>query len=304
MVTDVNYLEKKRPLVSIAIITYNQKEYLRECIQSCLTQDYPNFEIVVADDCSTDGTQDLLEEYKVKYPGKFVLRFAEKNMGITANSNAAHFACSGKYIAWMGGDDLMLPEKLTKQVDFMEKNLNCTICYHNLEVFDSDTNRTISYFNENLKLNGDIRTSIRAGTFNGACSNLVRANKAPQHGFNNSLPISSDWLYWVETLSNGGTINYIDEVLGRYRRHSNNITAKKDFVTQNELDHLTSCQIIMARLPEYFSDAVYVYSKRLLHMRHKSNYLHCLWTSICLRPSVKAICALIINLLTVGKVKL
>jgi glycosyltransferase involved in cell wall biosynthesis len=304
MVEEENRLEKEYPLVSIAIITYNQKEYLRECIESCLAQDYPNFEIVVADDCSTDGTQDLLREYEAKYPGKFVLRLAEKNQGITQNSNAAHFACKGKYIAWMGGDDLMLPRKISKQVAFMEKNSDCTICYHNLEVFDSDSNQILYYFNESVKINGDVRTSIRFGTFNGACSNLVRADKTPKDGFDSSLPVASDWLYWVETLGNGGTINYIDEVLGRYRRHSNNITRREDFVTQNELDHLVSCQIIMARFPQYFSDVMYVYSKRLLGLRHKVNYLQCLWKSICLRPTTKAIGGLGIYLLTFGKVKL
>lgn len=297
-------MEKEYPLVSIAIITYNQKEYLRKCIESCLAQDYPNFEIVVADDCSTDGTQGLLREYEAKYPGKFVLRLAEKNQGITPNSNAAHFACTGKYIAWMGGDDLMLSGKLTKQVSYMEENPECTICYHNLDVFDSDTNKTLSFFNEKRKLNGDVRTSIRESTFNGACSNLVRAEKVPKHGFNKSLPVASDWLYWVETLGNGGTINYIDEVLGRYRRHANNITRREDFVTQNELDHLVSCQIIMARFPQYFSDAMHVYSKRLLGLRHKVNYLPCLWKSICLRPTIKAIGGLGMYLMTFGKVKL
>jgi len=297
-------LEKEYPLVSIAIITYNQKDYVRECIESCLAQDYLNFEIVVADDCSTDGTQDLLREYDAKYPGKFVLRLAEKNQGITPNSNAAHFACTGKYIAWMGGDDLMLPGKLSKQVAFMEANSDCTICYHNLDVFDSNTNKTLRYFNEKRWFNGDISTSIRESTFNGACSNLMRANKAPKHGFDESLPVASDWLYWVETLGNGGTINYLDEVLGRYRRHADNITRREAYVTQSELDHLVTCQIIMAKFPQYFSDAMYVYALKILELRHKVNYFHCLFKSISLRPTVKAFGALFIHIFTFGKVRL
>ena len=95
------------PLVSISIITYNQKEYLKDCIESILIQNYDNIEIVIADDCSTDGSQELLNIYKERYPDKFVLKLAKKNRGITKNSNAAHFACSGKYIFIMGGDDLM-----------------------------------------------------------------------------------------------------------------------------------------------------------------------------------------------------
>jgi glycosyltransferase involved in cell wall biosynthesis len=97
------------PLVSLAIITYNQKDYLRECIESVLSQDYENIEIVIADDCSTDGTQDMLREYDKKYPNKFVLKLSERNQGITANSNLALFACCGKYIAMTGGDDIFLP---------------------------------------------------------------------------------------------------------------------------------------------------------------------------------------------------
>lgn len=297
-------MKKQLPLVSIAIITYNQKEYLRECIESCLAQDYTNIEIVVADDCSTDGTQNMLREYEMQHPTKFILKLSEKNQGITANSNAAHFACSGKYIAWMGGDDLMLPGKLIKQVQFMEENPNCTICYHNLEVFDSDTNKTLYYFNDKLKLNGDIRTVIKYGTFNGACSNLVRTNKTPKHGYNSSIPVASDWLYWVETLGNGGTINYIDEILGKYRRHPNNITRNESFVTQNELDHLVSCQVIIAKYPQYFSDAVHAYARRLIGLRHKLNYFVCVLKSISLRPTVKSIGGLGIYLITFGKVKL
>lgn len=293
-----------KPLVSIAIITYNQKDYLQECIESCLAQDYPNLEIVVADDCSTDGTQDMLREYQEKYPNKFVLRLSKKNQGITLNSNAAHFACSGKYIAWMGGDDLMLPEKISKQVAFMEANPNCTICYHNLDVFDSDTDATLYYFNRRKKINGDIRTSIRLSTFNGACSNLVRADKTPKLGFDKSIPVASDWLYWVETLGNGGTINYIDEVLGRYRRHVNNVTRLQSSMTQNELDHLVSCQIIMARFPQYFSDAIEAYSKKLIEIRHKVNYPLCLWKSIRLRLNIKAAIGLSVYLITFGKIKL
>ena len=158
-----------QPLVNIAIITYNQKEFLRECIESCLNQDYKNIQIVVADDCSTDGTKEMLLDYEKKYPDKFILCLSESNRGITANSNSAHFACTGKYIAWMGGDDLMLPTKLSKQVAYMEKNPECTICYHDLDVFQSETDETLYLFSEKSKpRQGDVRVAIKYGTFNGA----------------------------------------------------------------------------------------------------------------------------------------
>lgn len=293
-----------QPLVSVAVITYNQKNYLKECLETVLAQDYENFEIVVADDGSSDGTQEILHEYATIYPDKFVLKLAEKNQGITLNCNAAHFACSGKYIAWMGGDDLMLPGKIKKQVDFMESNPDCTICYHNLEVFDSDSNSTLYYFNKKRKLSGDVRTVIREGNFNGACSNMVRADRTPETGFNILIPVASDWLYWIDSLAKGGEICYLDEVLGRYRRHVNNVTNKSNFISQNEIDHLNSCQIVLSMYPRYFNDVMVSYSRSLLSLRHKLNYLNAVWRSFCIRPSIRSSGALAVYILTFSIIKL
>lgn len=293
-----------QPLVSIAIITYNQKEYLRECLESCLAQDYPNFEIVVADDCSTDGTQEMLREYAKQHPDKFVLKLAEKNQGITPNSNVAHFACSGKYIAWMGGDDLMLPGKLSKQVAYMEKNPECTICYHNLEVFDDSNNKTIYLRASKIKpRQGTIKETLKYACFNGACSTMVRAKKTPKHGFMSTVPVASDWLYWVETLANGGTINYIDEVLGRYRRHENNVTKVQSYVTQNELDHLVSCQIILAKYPQYASEAYFIYGNRLLGLRYKLPYFNTVLKSFLINYRFKTLVRLGLFVTTFGFIK-
>ncbi len=91
------------PLVSVAVVTYNQKDFLRECVESVLAQDYSNFEIVVADDGSKDGTQEMLLDYESRIKGKFVLRLSPSNRGITSNQNLALSACSGKYISCMAG---------------------------------------------------------------------------------------------------------------------------------------------------------------------------------------------------------
>ena len=297
----MNERDIKLPIVSVAVIAYNQKEYLKECIESVLEQDYPNIEIVIADDASTDGTQEMLKEYDKKYPNKFVLKLAEKNLGITKNSNEAHFSCNGKYIAWMGGDDLMLPGKIEKQVEYMEKHPKCTICYHNLDVFESDTNETLYFFNEKVHYEGGAEVLIKYGTFNGACSNMVRASKNPTNGFNETLPVASDWLFWCEYLLNGGEIHYIDEVLGRYRRHDNNITNKSSSkIKQNELDHLNSCNYLMALSPLHFDDIMHRYATNLVSVRHKLPYHKIMIKSLLLRFNLKAFFALIIYGLTLG----
>ncbi|AVQ87627.1 glycosyl transferase 2 family protein [Plesiomonas shigelloides] len=293
-----------KPLVSIAIITYNQKEFLKECIESCLAQDYPNLEIVVADDGSTDGTHDLLNDYDRKYPGKFVLRLSKENQGITKNSNAAHFACTGKYVAWIGGDDLMLPSKISKQVEFMERNPDCTISYHDMDVFDSDSNETIYIQSKRVKpREGGIKLYIKHGVFNGACSSMVRRSKAPESGYNELLPVASDWCYWVDALYNGGEIKYIPEILSRYRRHSKNVTAIKDKIGQNSLDHLNTCNYIITKYPEYMKEALYCYSKNIRSLRKRLPYMTALLFAIRSSFDFRSLFAVILFIITFGRVK-
>lgn len=300
------FLENSAPLVSVAIITYNQKEFLKECIESVLAQDYPNFEIIVADDASTDGTKEMLEEYTRKYQDKFILRLSENNLGITGNSNRAHFACNGKYIAWMGGDDLMLPGKLSAQVKFMEANKKCSICYHNLDVFESETGKVLKRFNDRKNTHeGDIRKSLKYGTFNGACSTMVRSNCTPKNGYNPLIPVASDWLYWVETLESGGEIRYIDRVMGKYRRHQKNITQreKNSGLNQCTIDHLNTCNILISKYPKYISEIMHSYANNLIIARHSIPYGKALLYSLKISFHIRAFIGVMIFIISFGFVK-
>lgn len=209
------------PLVSVAIITYNQKEYLRECIESCLAQDYPNFEIVIADDCSTDGTQEMLREYVAAYPSKFVLRLAEKNQGITPNSNACLEACSGKYIAMLGGDDLLLESKLSKQVDLLETQHDVSLCGTFTRLIDSKGSRIglRKDFKKKKEAVYELCELVESG--NGlvpVVSYMFRASLIPEEGFEPRIPIASDSLFMCRVTS-FGKIFIIKEELTAYRVH-------------------------------------------------------------------------------------
>lgn len=289
---------KHTPLVSVAVITYNQKEFIRACIDSVLAQDYQNLELVIADDCSTDGTQAILAEYQDKYPDKVVLKLAEKNQGITHNSNLAHFACTGKYIAWMGGDDVMLPGKISSQVDVMERNDEANICYHDLDVFNSETDQTLHKFSQVDKpRTGTLKTLVKYGAFNGACATMVRRSATPTHGFDVRIPIASDWLYWVQSLYSGGEIIYIDAVLARYRRHKNNVTGSATQVPiKNLQDHLASSTYILADRPELVSEIKFRQSQLMRSLRNynaRANYKNFLIASLKLKFNMKSLVGLL-----------
>ena len=110
--------------LSVGILTYNQVHYIRQCIDSVLMQVVNfDFEIVVGDDASVDGTQDILKEYAEHYPNRFVLLLGEKNEGISMNYKKVLSACNGKYIALCEGDDYWTDtRKLQEQVDFLDNH--------------------------------------------------------------------------------------------------------------------------------------------------------------------------------------
>lgn len=249
-----------RPLVSVAVVTYNQKDFLVECIESILEQDYPNIEIVVADDGSRDGTAELLRDLEASGRGNFKILISPQNKGITSNQNLALSGCKGKYISWMAGDDIMLPGKISAQVDFLEGNPDFSICYHDLEVFESSTGNVLRKHSDIDKpRTGDVRTLVKYGCFNGAVSNMVRASSQPKQGFDERIPIASDWLYWVQCLSGGGKIGYIDQTLGRHRRHGANVTSfsVKSPSIREVQDHLLSTDIVLSLNPSLIDEVKY-----------------------------------------------
>lgn len=125
------------PLVSICCLTYNHAAFIRKCLDGFLMQQtsFP-VEILIHDDASTDGTDDIVKEYAAKYPDKIFPLFETENkysngyvgkMDITFNYSRA----KGKYIASCEGDDYWIdPLKLQKQVDFMEANPDYSVCWH------------------------------------------------------------------------------------------------------------------------------------------------------------------------------
>lgn len=289
-----------KPLVSVAIVAYQHHKFISECLNSVLEQDYEHLEIVVADDGSTDGTQEIIRDYDRRFPGKFVLRLSAKNQGITPNCNTAHFACSGKYIAWMAGDDLLLPGKISRQVAYMEAHPDCYINYHNVEIFNSGDGRILGYYNHRRnKFSGGVSLLIQHGSFNCACACMVRRDKTPAHGFDPDLPVASDWYYWIEILLNGGRIEYLDEVLGRYRRHESNVTnSVSAHFNQAINDHLKTCEKVIAFNPAYAALLKNQLSN-IYRTGRRVNYSEYLWKSISLNPlnwrSLIMLCAYVLS---------
>ena len=121
--------------VSVAIITYNQKKFIAQAIESALAQQTDfDIEILVGDDCSTDGTQEIIKAYQAQHPDKVRAVLHSKNLGQNGLFNTIETLklAKGTYIAPMDGDDFWTDSlKLQKQVDFMDSHLGFSACFHN-----------------------------------------------------------------------------------------------------------------------------------------------------------------------------
>ncbi len=124
------------PLVSVHIVTYNQEPYVARAIEGALQQQTDfKVEIVVGEDCSTDGTREIVLRYQRQHPARVRVITSERNVGALDNSNRVLKACRGRYLAFCDGDDYWTdPHKLQKQVDFLEAHPEYSLCCHDVKV--------------------------------------------------------------------------------------------------------------------------------------------------------------------------
>jgi len=296
-------------LVSVLIITYQQEDYIVETLESVISQDCARMQIVVSDDASSDQTINIVKAYAERYPELVFFVESEKNTGITDNCNRGLMQCRGKYLSVLGGDDIMLSDKLKIQVSYMEAHPDCAVSYHDMEVFESESGEVLNLFSTTSKPRiGGIREAIKFGTVNCASSTMYRMSAVPSQGFKAQLPVVSDWMFTIESLEGGGGLQYIDAILGRYRRHKKNVShAESPFRLQGQVDLLTTCAICMAKYPRYLGDSFYRLAAIFRESRNLAggiNYEGNLIASLKLRISVKSLVGLFVFYISLRSVRL
>ena len=147
----------EQPLVSIIMGAYNCENTIESCIESILKQTYKNWEFIICNDCSTDNTLSILKDFQKK-DNRIIVICNEKNLRLAASLNKCLKVARGKYIARMDADDISLPERLEKQVEFMEKNKDFDVVGCNRIIFDESgekgIRKSIEFPNKEILLKG------------------------------------------------------------------------------------------------------------------------------------------------------
>lgn len=215
---------KKYPKVSVVISVYNADKFLREALDSIINQSYKNYELIIIDDCSTDNSRSILQEYADSYDIiKLVLN--TENIGLTKNLNKAIQLSEGLYIARMDADDISMENRLKNQVDFLEANPNIDVV--GSYALDIDENGKSLRINKVPVNHSDIVRMMPKLCPMIHPTVLFRKKMLENINFyNEKYRTSQDYELWFRASSKGVVFHNIPETLLKYRFDDNYVNRK------------------------------------------------------------------------------
>jgi len=216
-------VSNKSSLVSVILPVFNGQEYLSVAIDSILSQTYDAFELIIIDDHSIDGTSKILQDYELLDKRITVIK-NESNMKISYCLNEGIRHSQGKYLLRMDSDDWSYPERMEKQVKFMENNENIVVSGSNIQVCDENLN--ILNTRKYPLFDNEIRKKIfRYSPFAHPATIWKTDIVKKVNGYNESLHVAQDYdLYF--RMGNHGLFGNINEDLIKLRTHHNSSSFK------------------------------------------------------------------------------
>lgn len=195
------------PKVSIIIPTYNRRSMVKEAVDSVLAQDFEDFELMIVDDGSTDGTADEIK----KYGGRVKFLQHKENRGVSASRNSGIVQAKGKYIGFLDSDDLWVKGKLRIQVTFLDENPHYPLCYTD-EIWVRKEKR-VNPMLKHTKYSGWILEKCLPLCIISPSSAMMRKALFSKVGlFDEALPVCEDYDFWLR-ISARFPIFFIDRKL-------------------------------------------------------------------------------------------
>ncbi len=226
------------PLVSVIVPAYNHEKYISRSLQSIVDQNYQNIEIIIIDDGSKDRTTERIQEFISHNSASCVVFVKKENEGVCRTLNLGISLAKGDYIAFLASDDVYLPEKTTKQVEFLETNLAVSMVFSDAYFlnFEENTGELWSnyksgiskYFRNGIQ-NCDMYDLLLTHPIIPALTVMVRKAVLDRVGqFDVKLVYEDDDMWFRIALD--GAVGYIDEPLALYRMHDTNISNNSFFM--------------------------------------------------------------------------
>lgn len=220
--------DKKHPLVSVPVITYNSAMTVVETLESIKAQTYQNLELIVSDDCSTDNTVELCRDWIEQNKSRFVrteLLTVEKNTGVSANVNRAEKACYGEWIKSIAGDDILIPSCVQDCMDYVAEHPDTIYLFGKQNAFGADKNiceiinNRFDYSFFSLSPKEQLHRLIFEANCIPATTAFYHRERAKATGVTNDerIPLLEDWPKWINLLNAGVQFEFVDKVTVLYR---------------------------------------------------------------------------------------
>lgn len=210
--------------VSVIIATYNYGKFILEAIESVFQQTFINWELIIVDDGSADGTSDIVKPYLSSNKVKYIF---QENKGLSIARNVGIKASSGKYIQFLDADDLIHHEKLKIQSQYLENHKEVDVVLSDYFLFEEKRDKII-FTPPSLKDIKNIKINILKGNFIVVNSPLSR-KKAIEAigGFDETLKNTEDWDLWLRMISSGMVFGHVNERLAFVRVHPNRMSLNR-----------------------------------------------------------------------------
>jgi len=221
-----------KPLVSIIVSCYNHEAYIKDCVLSILKQTYNNIELIIIDDGSNDNSAEILEKLQREHSFYFE---RQENQGLTKTLNKAIKIAKGKYIAPLGSDDIILPNKTAIQVDYLEKRSDIAVVGGNIICIDEygktkQKQRYKGYREVDFNIIFKQPKLIPA-----APSVMIRADVLEEIGGYNTECNLEDLYLWLIITHTGYKITVLEDIVAHYRQHGSNTYKNYKFMTDSLL---------------------------------------------------------------------
>jgi glycosyltransferase involved in cell wall biosynthesis len=233
---------------SVIITSYNQKGFLVETVESVIKQTVRPYEIIIADDHSTDGSVELIREYIARHPGWINGVFQEENVHIPRNRNAALQKVTGNYVSILDGDDRFLPYKIEKEKEALQRYPHVGCVYSDVRFINAE-GQPMGSRDEEGQPSGDVFVYIARGKFGLLRSMLIDYDLLQEVGFLDVRFPKYDGFELTVRLAKRGQFVYVPEPLVEYRVHPSS-----DSRGLKTKDHLHDLEGIYSKMLSWLSD--------------------------------------------------
>jgi glycosyltransferase involved in cell wall biosynthesis len=225
-------MEESSPLITVLFPIYNAEPYLREAIESILNQSFRDFELLLINDGSSDGSVSIIES--ISDPRIRLIQNIQ-NIGLIATLNKGIALARGKYIARMDQDDISLPNRLEIQLALLEQHADAALVCSPVELMNADGKKTGTWDDDLAnRTPAQIRSSLSKANCIAHPTVLARKSVLEKFLYSSRQVGSEDWDLWLRIVSAGWQIYKTEETLLRYRIHLTSVTALHRKVVSGE----------------------------------------------------------------------